>query len=140
MVYVKKSDKIPDNAQKGIEACAELAEKMFDAGMKHENVYLDPLVPTVATQQDAGKVVYDTIIGLKKEVPYAGILCGLSNVGFGLPKRKLINRTFLAILGIAGLDGAIIDPLDKELMLTLVTTKMLAGKDKRCRQFLKAVK
>ena len=106
----QKSDKIPDNVQERIEAGVELAEKMLDAGMKHENVYLDPLVTTVATQQGAVKVVYDTIIGLKKEVPYAGILCGLSNVGFVLPRRELINCTFLAILGIVGLDGAIIDP------------------------------
>jgi 5-methyltetrahydrofolate--homocysteine methyltransferase len=38
----------------------------------------------------------------------------------------------------AGLQGALIDPLDKKLMATLRTTMILLGQDPFCRTYLKA--
>jgi 5-methyltetrahydrofolate--homocysteine methyltransferase len=65
-------------------------------------------------------------------------MCGLSNVSFSLPKRHLVNRTFLALAMRAGLSGAIVDPLDKKLMGTLRSTNMLLGRDPFCRTYLKS--
>ena len=44
--------------------------------------------------------------------------CGLSNVSNQVPqdRRSLLNRVYLAMLMAVGLDTAIGDPLDKELM------------------------
>ena len=38
----------------------------------------------------------------------------------------------------AGLDCAILDPLDKELRAAIVTTELLLGQDKYCKGYLKA--
>ena len=130
-------EKIPDCAEERVSAGIELAERLREIGIPEENIYLDPLVNAVAVNQQAAMTVFHTIAGLKAKVPFAKIVCGLSNVGFGLPKRRLINRTFLAMLTAAGLDGAIIDPLDQELMEAVYASDLLAGKDFRCRRYLK---
>ena len=48
-------------------------------------------------------------------------ICGLSNISNGAPEeiRPLINRVFLTIMLGAGLDSAIMNCLDNELMETL---------------------
>ncbi len=66
--------------------------------------------------------------------------CGLSNVGFGLPNRRLVNRTFLAQLIAAGLDSAIMDPTEKGLMETVRAAEALAGRDEFCMNYIRAVR
>jgi 5-methyltetrahydrofolate--homocysteine methyltransferase len=55
-----------------------------------------------------------------------------------LPNRFLINRTFVVLCLGAGLDGAIIDPLDKKMMTNIVVAETLTGKDEYCMKYLKA--
>jgi 5-methyltetrahydrofolate--homocysteine methyltransferase len=63
---------------------------------------------------------------------------GLSNISFGLPGRKLINRSFLLMAVCAGLDAAIMDPTDAKIMSIARVADMLAGRDAMCRGYLKA--
>jgi 5-methyltetrahydrofolate--homocysteine methyltransferase len=62
----------------------------------------------------------------------------LTNVSHGLPARKLINRTFLVCAMTAGLDAAILDPTDGELMAALAAAEAVLGRDDYCLGFLKA--
>ena len=62
------------------------------------------------------------------------IICGLSNISFGLPKRALLNRTFLLMA--MGLDSAILDPLDKRIVATLRAEETILGKDDYCARYL----
>jgi len=64
--------------------------------------------------------------------------CGLSNVSFGLPARKFMNRTFMSMAIARGLDGAIVDPLDKKMMASIIAAEALAGRDEYCMNYLKA--
>jgi len=43
-------------------------------------------------------------------------MCGLSNISYGLPERRFMNQVFMAMAIAKGLDGAIINPLDKGMM------------------------
>jgi 5-methyltetrahydrofolate--homocysteine methyltransferase len=61
--------------------------------------------------------------------------CGLTNLSYGLPNRRLINRTFLTAAIARGLDSAIMDPTDKQLYGTLRAAVMIAGKDEYCAQY-----
>jgi 5-methyltetrahydrofolate--homocysteine methyltransferase len=63
---------------------------------------------------------------------------GLSNISYGLPKRKLVNRAFLLMAACAGLDAVIVDPLDSKAMTLIMVADMLVGKDSSCRQYLRA--
>ncbi|MCD5397519.1 hypothetical protein LR003_01120 [candidate division NPL-UPA2 bacterium] len=63
-------------------------------------------------------------------------ICELSNISFGLPKRKLLNKTFLLLAMNAGLDAVILAPLDKHLMTTLKAMQALPNKDEFCLQYI----
>jgi 5-methyltetrahydrofolate--homocysteine methyltransferase len=68
----------------------------------------------------------------------AGSVIGLSNISFGLPARKLLNRTFLAMAAAAGLTAAILDPLDPEIMGTFYAAGALTLQDEYCMKYITA--
>jgi 5-methyltetrahydrofolate--homocysteine methyltransferase len=131
---------------KGIPATAEarleVIRKVFDetrrAGVPDENVYVDPLVMTIATNIEAGRIILNTMRAIRAEFPQAHISCGLSNVSFGLPVRALINRTFLTLAIEAGMDTAIVDPNDRELQAAMIAADLLLGQDKHCLKYTRA--
>ena len=65
-------------------------------------------------------------------------ICGLSNISFGLPQRPLVNRAFLTLAMKAGLNAAILDPLDKKLMSKVRATAVLLGQDPWCQAYTAA--
>jgi len=87
-------------------------------GVPIENIYFDPLVLTVAGSQEFVPNAVETIRLMKLWDPPLNTVVGLSNVSNQVPNenRGLINRTYMVMLMAAGLDSAIADPLDKELM------------------------
>ncbi|MCX7040579.1 MAG: methyltetrahydrofolate cobalamin methyltransferase, partial [Spirochaetes bacterium] len=64
--------------------------------------------------------------------------CGLSNISFGLPKRKLVNQVFVAMAIARGMDSAIIDPLDPRMMANIFVAEALAGRDQFCMGYIMA--
>ncbi len=73
-----------------------------------------------------------------RDIPGVHTTGGLTNVSFGLPARKLINRTFLVTAMAHGLDSAINDPTDRGLMANLVAAEALLNRDKFCMGYIKA--
>lgn len=89
------------------------------AGLPMQNIYVDPLVMTVnGTQEHAPEVLQTTLVVKSIMDPPLHMTCGLSNVSNGAPSdvRKVLNRTYLIMLMGSGMDTAILDPCDKELM------------------------
>jgi 5-methyltetrahydrofolate--homocysteine methyltransferase len=72
------------------------------------------------------------------DFPGANTICGLSNISFGLPARRLINRNFLSLSMAYGLSAAILDPTDRETMTVLIAVEMLRGRDEYCENFIEA--
>lgn len=90
-----------------------------EAGVKMENLYVDPLAMTVnGTQEHAPEVVQTTFITRQMMDPPLHMTCGLSNVSNGAPEdvRKVLNLVYLVMLMGAGMDTAILDPFDEKLM------------------------
>lgn len=90
-----------------------------EAGVKMENLYVDPLAMTVnGTQEHAPEVVQTTFVVKQMMDPPLHMTCGLSNVSNGAPEdvRKVLNRVYLVMLMGAGMDTAILDPFDETLM------------------------
>jgi 5-methyltetrahydrofolate corrinoid/iron sulfur protein methyltransferase len=90
-----------------------------EQGVPLENIYFDPLVLTVNGNQDQALHTVNAVRFFKQMTdPPPMTTCGLSNVSNSCPKevRPLLNRVFLIMLLGAGLDSAIVDPLDDELM------------------------
>ena len=57
---------------------------------------------------------------IKAEFPEVHITVGLSNISYGLPQRHIINRTFVTLMMKAGMDAAILDPLDKKIICSQI--------------------
>jgi len=118
------------------------SEKIVSAAVKYgiplERVYIDPLVLSVSTNTKEALISLQTLRGVKERFPGVKTISGLSNVSFGLPNRALINRAFLVLLMGVGLDAAILNPLDKELMATIKATELLLNRDEYCMGYLKA--
>jgi 5-methyltetrahydrofolate corrinoid/iron sulfur protein methyltransferase len=106
------------------DARVELAtERTFVAAAKYgvpiENIWLDPLVLTVNGNQDQAQQTINAVRFFKQLAdPPPKTTCGLSNVSNQCPPelRHLLNRVFLVMMAGAGLDSAILDPLDHETM------------------------
>lgn len=113
-----------------------LVSGLTGIGLHPESIWVDPLVGPVSTHTGNGLIALEAVKTIKKEIPGVKTVCGLSNISFGLPSRRLINRMFLSLMMYQGLDGAIMDPLDKELTAALKTSQMLMGQDDFCMEFM----
>jgi 5-methyltetrahydrofolate--homocysteine methyltransferase len=128
---------IPDSSADRValaERFLEIAEK---TNLNLEDVYFDPLVLPLAVNNRNALTFFESLAEIKQRLK-ARTISGLSNVSHSLPKRRLINRYFLAICMSLGMDAAILDPLDRKLMTAVVTTNLLLNKDFMCQGYLKA--
>jgi len=131
---------IPNTSEKIVENALRLVEKLEGLGVKRSSIYLDPLVQPVSVDTENGKAALKSISIIMQSLPGVHTTCGLSNVSYGLPERFLVNRTFLVCAVAHGLDSAIIDPLDKKIMTSIITAEMIMGKDEYCGEFIDAMR
>ncbi len=117
-----------------------LVKELNGIGIPTASIYIDPLVQPISTDSGKGVMVLDAVRAIKAEFPEVHITGGLSNISYGLPQRHIINRTFVTLMMDAGMDSAIIDPLDKKIMATIRTSDMLLGYDDYCMNYLKGVR
>lgn len=129
---------IPNSVEGRCAIVRRLLEATRAAGMPDEQVYVDPLVMTVATNGDSARIALATLRAVRAEFPAVHTTSGLSNVSYGLPVRSLINRAFLTLMLEAGLDTAILDPLDRELRKALLAAEVVLGLDRHCLGYTRA--
>ena len=129
---------IPTTTEKRLAACETIMTYLTQIGMAAERVFFDPLVLPISVDSSKGLVTLETLEQIKYRYPAAKTVIGLSNISFGLPRRKLINRNFLLLAAYAGLDAAILDPLDAKLMSVIRVADLLMGKDPFCRDYMRA--
>jgi 5-methyltetrahydrofolate--homocysteine methyltransferase len=101
---------IPKTIEKRIEIAREIIKKALQIGISGEDIIIDSLVLTIATNPENERIILDTVEEIKK-MGYRTIL-GVSNISHGLPNRGEINSKFLTKAKKIGLDLAILNPLD----------------------------
>jgi cobalamin-dependent methionine synthase I len=116
----------------------KLIDTLTGAGVKPERIFLDPVIAPLSTQAETAQHVFQAIRAIKGHCPQCHVTCGLSNISFGLPNRKLVNRVFLTLAMMAGLDSAIMDPLDPKIMAELLAADVLLGDDEWCMNYVMA--
>lgn len=120
----------------------KIADKLVNGLVQHnipiDNIYVDPLVQPIGTNDTFGIEFLDAVQTITSQFKGIHTMCGLSNISFGLPKRKFINQVFAIMAVSRGLDGLIVNPLDKSMMASLITAETLAGKDEFCMNYLQA--
>ncbi len=127
-----------ETTERKVSLAGQLVEKLTGAGVPLGDTYIDPLVFPLSTNPQSALVTLDAIEEIMKKFPGVHTICGLTNVSYGLPARRLVNRAFLAAAITKGLDSAIIDPTDKLLYAMLKAATLIAGKDKFCMDYIRA--
>ena len=125
-----------ETADQKVELAGRLVEKLAGAGVPRDDIYIDPLVYPLSTNPKSAAATLEAIAAIMKTYPGVHTVCGLTNVSYGLPARKLVNRAFLAAAISHGLDAAIIDPTDKLLFAMLKAATVVAGKDDYCMEYI----
>ena len=134
------SKSVPSQSEERIAIVKRVLEATRAAGVADEQVFVDPLAMTIATDTNSAVTALETIRAIHEAYPECHFTVGLSNISFGLPARSQINRTFLTLAMEAGLDSAILDPLDQELQAAILTTELLLGRDRHCLNYVRAAR
>lgn len=130
---------IPQNKDQRLELAAEIVSACVDKGFPAEDLYLDPITLPVNVAQAQISGILEVIREFKIiSDPSPKTIVGLSNVSQGAKNRSLINRAFLAMALFCGLDAAILDPQDNELMDALISAELVLNKHIYCDSFLDA--
>jgi len=122
LLTLDKETGIPKTADGRLEIAFELYENSIAKGLNSEKLFFDPLVLPLSVDQSQAMEAINTIRMVKESFdPPVKTVVGLSNVSNGSPKelRPLINRVFACFAFGAGLDAAIIDAKDVELVRIL---------------------
>lgn len=129
---------IPKTAEDRLRIADKLINGLVRDRIPLENIYVDPLVQPISVDGTFGIEFLKAIALIKERFVGVHAMCGLSNVSYGLPGRPFVNQTFMPMAIAHGLDGAIINPLDKRMMASIIAAEALAGRDNYCMNFVKA--
>ena len=125
---------IPKTVEKRLEIAVRIAEEAERYGIPKRDIFVDPLTLTVSAEQDNAANTLDALARLREMGLKTNL--GVSNISFGLPNRPLINRNFLQMALTRGLDLAIIDPFDREMVGAVDVYKLIAGIDRDAASYI----
>jgi 5-methyltetrahydrofolate--homocysteine methyltransferase len=127
---------IPKTAGGRIKIAERILKNAVKIGIPKEDVIFDCLTLTVSAEPMQGLETLKALRIVKDKFGSSTIL-GVSNVSFGLPSRPLINSAFLSMALEAGLDAAIINPMDQRMMESFDASLVLINKDARAERYIK---
>jgi 5-methyltetrahydrofolate corrinoid/iron sulfur protein methyltransferase len=115
---------IPRDANERGVLLAEFLYRASQAGLDEKNIYVDPIVLPISSQQEQLIACTEFMTMLPELAPGVGSTGGLSNVSNGVANelRPILNRTYTAMLMKLGLGSAIVNGLDP------VTIDLMNGK------------
>ncbi len=130
---------IPRDANGRGEIALRVVAAAMEKGLEPDRLMIDGVILPVNVTQPTPDHVLETIRNIKvlSDPPPKTVL-GLSNVSQGTQLRELLNRTYLVMALAAGLDAAILDVLDTELMDAMIASEVLLNKAVYADDFLKA--
>lgn len=130
---------IPQNKDQRLELAATIISHAQEKGLDSSDILLDPIVMPVNVAQAQMKDILESLRDFKViSDPAPKTVVGLSNVSQGTCQRSLVNKTFLIMAVACGLDAAILDPLDKELVDSAITSDLILNKQIYCDSYLDA--
>jgi len=128
---------MPSGVEDRVATASRLIDRLTAEGFALDDIYVDPCVMPLATGPH-GQNLLAAVAKIVAKYPGVHISAGVSNISFGLPVRKLLNETFLLLLMAHGLDAAIVDPRDQQLMMDIIAAEALLGRDAHCKNYLRA--
>jgi len=126
---------IPETAEKRKKIIEDVFKKAAALGFTKSDIVIDGLVMAASSNFKAPMETLKTI-EWSSNVFGANTIVGLSNVSFGMPERKWLNASFLAMAVSKGLTMAIANPGVEELMNTKMAGDVLAGRDRDASRYI----
>ena len=123
--------------QERVEIARRIIERAKYYGIPAEDVIIDPIAMTVAADPQAGLVTLETMRLIKEQLGN-NMICGASNVSFGLPDRHILNAAFFPVAMHAGLTCAITNPLVLEVRKAVQASDLLLGHDEYAMNWISA--
>ncbi|WP_339060830.1 dihydropteroate synthase [Tepidibacillus marianensis] len=130
---------IPKTAEERFQVAEKIVKRAEEYGIPKQDVIIDCLVLTASAQPEGIAETLKSITFVKERLQISTIL-GVSNVSFGLPNRKAINPVFLSMALAAGLDAAIMNPLDDQMVNTMKIGGVLTNRDKHAEAYISFAK
>ena len=119
----------PKDADKRVENAGKIIAKAMEFGLSPEQIFLDPIVMPLKFMQEQASAVLKAANQFQLfSDPPCHIVCGLSNISNDTKHQRLINRTFLTMLIANGLDAAICDVMDKDLISAMLTADLVMNR------------
>jgi 5-methyltetrahydrofolate--homocysteine methyltransferase len=148
VVSAASESSMPDSAEERIENLRNIMNNSKQKGIIEKDIFIDPLIFPISVSSNYGNDALNAISMIKEIWPEVNITGGMSNVSFGLPKRRLINDVFISLAIEKGANSGIINPVESKIDRILnidktteaydITKSMLEGKDEFCVSYLKA--
>lgn len=138
VVALTMDDKgIPTDVATRLAIAEKILNETVRLGIPTEDVIIDPLAMSVASDDQAGLGALDSLAQIRDRFGVNQTL-GASNVSYGLPDRRAINCVFLAMAIVNGLTCPITDPTVWDIRRTLLLTDLFHGKDEFAMNFIGA--
>jgi 5-methyltetrahydrofolate--homocysteine methyltransferase len=129
---------IPNSSEKRLEVFDAIIKKAEAYKINPSRLYVDPVVEMLGASEDGITKIITTIKAVKQRCPDIHITSGASNISFNLPFRKFINRAFIVLCMGAGMDSAIVDPLNQDMLGLIYASEALLGRDEMCMEYISA--
>lgn len=127
---------VPTTSDREVAIALRMVDLLTKEGVASDDIFIDPLVRPVGVDHRAVTLFLESLAKIKHSLPHIKTVAGISNVSFGLPQRRLLNRALLVLAMGSGLDAAIVDPLDKDILAERAAGRALLGHDPSFRDFL----
>lgn len=130
-------DGLPSSADDRVRIARKLLDMAKSYGIPPWDVVIDPLALTAGAQQAQAVETLRSIAAIKDLGCLTSL--GISNVSFGLPNRGFLNSVYLSMALAAGLDMAIVNPLDERMADTVRAVRVFLNRDKDSKEFIRIV-
>ena len=148
VVSAASESSMPEDSNERIENLKNLIDYSTSKGLLLKDLFIDPLIFPISVSSSYGTDALEAISKIKNEWPEVNITGGMSNVSFGLPKRRLVNDVFISLAIDAGANSGIINPVESKIDRILsidknseafsITKDILEGRDEFCVNYLSA--
>ena len=129
---------MPTSVEKRMQNFEGIMESARRYGIAENRLFIDPLVFSIATTPEGFLHFIGASRQIRESHPDIHIVSGLSNISFGLPYRKAINHAFLIGAMMNGMDSAIMDPLNRDMLGGVYAAEALLNYDEYCIEYLSA--
>ncbi len=135
LILLPLTDKgIPADGKGRIEVIEYLLNEVAKYGYTPDEVCVDALILTASTGSSAANDALEVLDYCRAN--RINSVCGLSNISYGLPARPKVNAAFLGMAIGRGLNMAIANPMNEEMMDIIRSTDLLWGRDVKMAAFL----